>query len=922
MNTLKRFLNDICNFFKKGYQKTKAGILKFIAALKQKFCQLFGIKNKTQDKYLDTMKTNDKKTKEKKQSMPLFVPRTKPRLFIFNVLSTTFKFFILFIIIIGVSGIGVLVGLSKAYMDSTPELDIASIEDQNLSSFIYDSKGQLITTYTGAENREWVALDEVPQLLQKAFIAIEDIRFYSHNGIDIKRLLGSVISNFFSESVQGGSTITQQLIKISLLTPDRTYKRKIQEAYLAIQLEQTYTKDQIFEAYLNTIYLGGSNYGIKAAAKDYFNKELNELTLLECATIAGLTQNPNTYNPRLNFYSRNKPETTLNRSYKVLRNMYTAGYITKEEYEAALEDELVVEETSAAQQLYDYPHFVEYVITDVVTHLIEQRGLEDTTENRVAIEDEIRTGGYKIYTTLDPTIQTILETTVAEWDDYPSLADPDDAVYITNNADGSINEEEQPQAAAVVYDYHTGYIRGMVGRRYVPTAKKTSNLAVATWPVGSSIKPLAVYGPALDQGLLSPASIIYNIPVAIPGWDDGENGKGYPSGGLSTSAQGPITVRSALLNSRNVAAARILLDYVTIDVAAEYLLKLGIPESSISRTGSGLALGTSDISVLDMTAAFGAIANSGTYIRPVSFTQVLDSDDNIILDLRITSNRETTQAFSEKTAWLLTDMLEDAVKSGTGKNAQIGDMAVAGKTGTNSDAKGVYFVGYTPYYASGLWIGHEAYKPLAANTYASNSTAKLWQEYMSKIHESLELDYSKSIISDDPESLGLVQARVCRLSGLLASEHCDHDSNGLTPVTDWFASEYVPTETCNLHISQKICNVTNMLATSYCPSEHIEEKVITLLPDDIRTEDAEYLKTILKDIYSDLPEYVYSLTEDDPEYSTYYCSLHTKEWADNLAQYNQIVSDARSLIVSIQSNMNLISLSDDQITTINQSTLR
>ncbi|MHB1315829.1 MAG: transglycosylase domain-containing protein [Christensenellales bacterium] len=843
---------------------------------------------------------------------PMFVERTKPPNFVLSVLSATFKGAVVIVLLAGIAVLGALVGLAKAYMDSTPDLDIATIENQAEASFIYDCDGELITSYTGVEYREWASIEEIPQNLQDAYIAIEDIRFFDHSGIDIKRLFGAFVNNIFNESVHGGSTITQQLVKNRLLTSERSYKRKIQEAYLAYQLEQKYSKEEILEAYLNTINLGDSNYGVKTAAMDFFGKDLKDLTLLDCATLAGLTQNPYSYNPRKNFYTRNTPNVTLDRAKLVLQNMYTAGMITEEEYEQAKNDTLQVIEKSAKTQLYDMPYFVEYAVSDVVTRLLEEEELPNTRENRVAMENKIRTGGYKIYTTVDRSIQEAVEISLAQWEKYPKLADPKKAAYITYNSDGSVNEIPQPQAAAVVYDYHNGQLKAIVGGRYAPTRLKETNRAtISTTSVGSSIKPLAVYGPALDKGM-SPASVINNIPTAIPGWN---TEKGYPAGGMSNP--GPVTMREAIRLSLNVVSARVLLDYVTIEDSVAYLEKLGIDPSTISATPSGLALGSTGISTLDMAVAYGAIANSGTYIRPVSFTKILDRNDRIILDT--TLNTGTHSVFKASTAWLLTDMLTGAVqqKGGTGTKAQIKGMTVAGKTGTLSDYCGVFFAGYTPYYSSAIWIGHDNYEPFQSNSYGGDYAAPLWQNYMSKIHEGLA---DKKIIDATPESLGLKKVAVCSFSGLLATEECGKDTK-YPPVTDYFLAGTAPTKYCNMHISAEICSVSGKVAIDNCPAETVVTKSLLVFPPTLNLRNAD-LKYLVKRFGSgdtsttggaDLSLDPSTLIPGTDEYNKYYCTIHTQEWHD------QLVS-AQALIASVEQNIEWYGaiLTAEESTSINQ----
>ena len=473
-------------------------------------------------------------------------------------------------------------GIAKAYSETTPVLDTSKIENQAQTSYIYDSNGVLITEYRGIENRVLATTEEIPQNLKDAAVAIEDIRFYQHNGIDVKRIIGAFVSNATSDSVSGGSTITQQLIKQSILSSERSYKRKIQEAYLAMELETKYSKDEILVSYLNTIPLGGSNYGVKAAALDYFGKELKDLTLRECATLAGLTQNPYAYNPRRTYYVLKKPEITDKRTNTVLTSMYNANLITKEEYDQAMGEQLVVKEksTGSSGSIYPMPHFVEYAVSDVITHLLENRGQDSTDQSlRNAVEIEIRTKGYHIYTTVDTKIQTDLQDTLATWTKYPSVASGSSVVK-QQNADGTYTETKQPQAAAVIVDYHTGEIKALVGSRDVPAQKKTFNRAYqGTMSVGSSIKPIAVYGPALDLGA-SPSSTVLNVPSPINGWG---SSKGYPDNYEGSGFTGVVTLREAIVKSLNVPAARTLLEYSSIEQSASYLEKLGVKSSHIQK---------------------------------------------------------------------------------------------------------------------------------------------------------------------------------------------------------------------------------------------------------------------------------------------------------------------------------------------------
>ena len=773
---------------------------------------------------LESQNDTSRNKTQQEENQPLFTERRKPHSFLLGVVFTSLKMTVLAFIVVGFIGMGLLLGVVKAYVETTPSLDVAQLTISDYTSYLYDMNGNLISSIADVEYRDWANIEDIPDMLKNAFIAVEDVRFYKHSGVDFKRLFSAALEILGNSNSSGGSTITQQLIKNKVLGSQRNYKRKIQEAYLALELETVVDKDTILEAYLNDVDLGESNYGVKSGAKDYFGKELSELTVRECAMLAGLTQAPYRYDPRKNMYQRDKMEVTDERTNQVLSRMYQAGFITKEQYNKALTEQVNIVEVSQQKQMYDMAYFVEYAISDVVTHLLEQRGLSNTTANRNAVENELRTSGYHIYTTVDPTIQKTVQDTISTWENYPSLADTSKSLMVETKEDGTVIETVEPQAAAVVMDYHTGELRAIIGGRDEPTVRKGLNRASQSYTeVGSSIKPLSVYGPALDLGY-SPGSITYNMDGAISGWT---TEKGYPSGGLD-SRYGPVTVRRAIVSSLNVPAAHILMDDVTPAIAAQYLYELGATENKINVDGAGLALGTSGLTPIQMAAAYATIANEGVYQEPLSFTKVLDAEGNVILDAD--QVRDTHRVFQSSTAWLLVDMLTDAVKTGTGTKAKITDMTVAGKTGTNSDYASVYFAGMTPYYVSTLWIGHDyPVNKLKKGSSGGNEAAPLWQAYMSKIHEGLE---DKSIIEDDPTSLGLVKRTVCSVSGLLATDACKNDEDH-KPVTEWFLADKAPTEYCDMHVTLNICTAENALATEFCPEDSVQQvSYILIRPDN------------------------------------------------------------------------------------------
>ena len=769
----------------------------------------------------------------------LFTHNKTRKPFVLDVLFLTLKLLLVSILIVGMAGAGLVYGVLKAYIDTTPMFDTAQLTKSDRTSYLYDANGNELMSISAIEYRDWVDLKDIPEMLRNAFISVEDVRFYKHSGVDFKRLFSAALEILGNSNSSGGSTITQQLIKNKVLGAERTYKRKVQEAFLALQCENVMEKDAILEAYLNDIYLGGSNYGVKAAAKDYFNEDLSELSIRQCAMLAGLTQNPYRYNPRLNKYWERygrDPDAyekyTVARTNTVLKRMYENDKITKEQYEEALVENIEIQEVSENSRMYDYAYFVEYCVDDVITHWMEQDHVVNNAQNRQIYENKLRTGGYRIYTTLDPFVQDTVQTTLENWDGYPLLADMSQNVITETISDTITIETIEPQAAVVVMDQHSGEIRAIIGGRTEPIIRKGLNRATQSYvEVGSSIKPLAVYGPALDNGA-SPATIVANTTGRINGWG-GENG--YPEGGLSGSNFGPVTVRYALVHSLNVVAARLLFSkYVGVDQSVEYLKKLGIRESQINKDGPGLALGTSGITPLQMCAAYAAIANNGYYNEPLSFTKVVDESGKTILDANVIRGSKTKVYTDSATAYLLVDLMKNAVSSGTGSKAQIPGYEVAGKTGTNSDYASVFFAGMTCKYTAVVWIGHDLpSNKLVKESYGGDYAAVLWNLFMTKLMDGAE---SKPIIDQNETTLGLVQRTVCPISGKLATDACIHYRNSrdsfkkkYITVTDWFTYSNVPTEPCDMHVTLSICKQSGAVAGKFCEPEDIELRTFVLI---------------------------------------------------------------------------------------------
>lgn len=838
-----------------------------------------------------------------RKKFTIFKPRLSKPNFMLSVLVNSVRFTILGVILVGLALAGAVLGIAKAYVETAPTLDLALLSGQDKTSFIYDADGNVITDYKGTENRVMVSISQMPATLQHAFVAVEDARFYTHNGVDLKRIIGSFVQNFVSNTNQGGSTITQQLIKNTVLSSELSYKRKIQEAYLAMQLETMYTKDQILECYLNTIYLGENYYGVEVAAEGYFGKSLSDLTLRESAMLAGLTNNPYYYNPRKNFYVRTSDTTdykalTNNRTDYVLKCMYEGEFITYQEYQDALNQStanVLQTSTTEGEGMYPYAHYVEYAVKEIVDSFLKLNNLEDTSENRYKMENELRTGGYHVTLAIDTQIQTIVENSLESWTKYPALRDPSDKVYRAKNSDGSYTEVVQPQAAAVVLDYRTGELKAIVGGRTKPTQRKTLNRATdMKMPVGSAIKPISVYAPAIELGA-SPASVVYNMPLPISGWknNDGKDvwPKNYGGGGYT----GPVTLREAMKRSQNVSAAQTLMTMVGVDRSLDFLLKLGVDRDNIDATPFGLALGSSGITPVQMAVAFGVLGNGGVYQKPISVLGISDSDGNVVWDGHQQQDRR--QVFRASTAWLVVDMMKDVVSGGTATKAKINGQTVAGKTGTNSDQRGIFFCGMTGWYTSSLWIGHDNYKPLSSKASGGNSATLLWQSYMSEIHKAKNLP-DKDILDGDPTSYGLTKVTTCAVSGQLATDACSNDAMGYGTVTDWWYTPTVPTMQCQIHQSMVVCTESNMIATPYCPSTTV--KGVVVIPQG-----HPLYKFVNDNTYgSVITEFLGSAS------STAVCPLHGAGYVpdsgtDPVVQ-NTLIPDAQTLIQSAQSLMNSI----------------
>lgn len=735
-------------------------------------------------------------------------------------------FLVLMLVIAAVSA-----GIVLAVLKSAPAIDANIIANMKQSGKLFDKNGEYIEDLSDVENRQFVPLSQIPKSLQEAVISIEDERFESHHGIDVKRVFGAIAYDIKTMSkAQGASTITQQLIKNTVLTPEKAWTRKIQEMYLAIKLERILSKDQILNAYLNTMYLGGNAYGVQAASFYYFGKDVSELSLAESALIAGLTQNPSKYWP-YSKRNRENPENYVNRQKLVLSKMLELGKISNEQYTEAIGQTLEFK-TKEAEVTTKYQWFVEPAIDQVAKDYAEKFGITETEAKQ-----QLRTGGYKIYLTIDSKVQEKAEEIVNDPKYYPKLPKKD-TYYAINAKDKQLI---QPQGAAVIMDATTGEVRAIVGGRGehpLRSNNRATDTDVARQP-GSAIKPLAVYSPALDKKLITPASTFDDSPMpqdfvdTNDGWDPKNyNGK---FGGLTT-------IRDAVKDSVNLVAVKVLKSMGTSS-SIDYLRnKFHIStietEGSVNdRNLSALSLGgmTHGVTPLEMTAAYAVFSNNGVYSEPIMYTKVVDSKGTVVLE----KTSDQSRALSTEATYLMTSMLQTVVTKGTGTKAKFGKMPTGGKTGTSDEHTNGWFMGITPYYSGAVWIGHDN-KNYKISGLVGGTAAPMWREIMKVAHDGLEVkNFPK------PES-GIVTKEVCIDSGKAPTELCSRDPRGTRIITDEFIEGTEPVEFCDIHVEVAIDTSTGKLATDYCPAELVQRKVFlnkTLNPRSATGDDAYIVPT-------------------------------------------------------------------------------
>lgn len=820
---------------------------------------------------------------------------SKKKKYVNKVFLSFFKVGFIFCIFITVTGVSAGIGVFKGIIDNAPDFNPDSFAPSGYFSTIYDSEGNETDTLIGSNsNRIEATYDEFPPDLVNAFVAIEDTRFWQHNGIDFRSITRAAVGVLTNNYKGGASTLTQQLIKNTVFnggmetSSGAKIERKLQEQYLALQLTKNVDRKIIITNYLNTINLGSNTLGVKSAALRYFGKNVSELTLSECAVIAGITKNPGKLNP-----ITGKEENAIRREV-ILQEMYEQGLITKVQQDEALADDVYsrIQNVDLAVKESDSPYsfYTDELIDQVTEALKEQLGYTDTQANNLLFS-----GGLKIYTPQDPNIQAIVDEEISNSENYDasrfsvkyrlSVTHADGATehfseesmkkYFRQTKgqsgyDGLFNSKEeiqaaideykasllqegdtvigetssialQPQASFVMIEQSTGYVKAISGGRGEKEANRTFNRATnAIRQPGSTFKVLTAFAPALDVCGATLASVYYDAPFTsgtktFRNWWGGDY-KGYHS------------LRDGIIYSMNIIALRCMDETVTPPLGLEYAEKLGITTLVSSDLTLASALGglTHGVTNLELTNAFAAIANGGTYIKPIFFTKILDKNGKVLIE----NAPEKKQALKDSTAFLLTDAMTDAMQSnvmytrpGAGVNATgtacaIPGMTGAGKSGTTTNNVDIWFVGSTPYYTAGIWGGCDDNQSLKDEYGARNGGTsfhkRIWRKIMTRVHEGLP-DPGFPV----PDSIETAQ--ICRKSGKLAiSGVCSSDPRGNAVYAEYFAKGTIPTEACDHHVRATVCSSSGGLPTAFCPAELLTSQTFLTLPSGEGTTDDSY----------------------------------------------------------------------------------
>lgn len=789
----------------------------------------------------------------------------------------------------GIVAASVGIGMVKGIIDNTPNVDISTIVPNEYASTVYDSAGNVTETLvTAGSNREEATYEELPKNLINAFVAYEDSRYWEHNGIDLRSILRAIRGVLTGDSsAGGGSTITQQLIKNSVFgggmekSFGERLERKFQEWYLAVKLDGAMSKEQIITNYLNTINLGNNTLGVKVAAKRYFNKDVKDLSLSECAVLAGITQNPSKFNP----ISEQKANAAKRKV--ILQYMNDQGYISNDEEEKALADDVYSRiqnvDTAAKETSTPYSYFTDELVEQVIQAMKSELGYTETQAHNM-----LYSGGLSIYTTQDPNIQSIVDEEINNPENYSaarysieyrlSVTHKDGTTkhYSDKNVlsfhkeiknqqfDGLYNNEDEinadindykaevvkdgdtiigerlhktlePQASFVLMDQHTGEVKAISGGRGPKVASLTLNRATGTFrQPGSTFKILTSFAPAMDTSGATLGTVYYDSLYKV--------GNKTFSNWYSSGYQGYSSIRDGIVYSMNIVAVRCLMETVTPQLGVEYAKNFGITSLTDTDFNPALALGgiTKGVSNLELTGAFATVANGGVYTKPVFFTKILDHDGKILIE----NKPETHRVLKDSTAFLLTDAMADSMKSSrkfssngpssTSTAASIPGMSAAGKSGTTSANNDIWFVGYSPYYTAGIWGGCDDNQKLTKQNGGTSFHKAIWRKIMTRVHEGMS-DPGFSV----PDSVETAQ--ICRKSGKLAvTGVCTDDPRGNAVYTEYFAKGTVPTEVCNNHVRATVCSVSHKLPTPYCPVRTTAVFIALPSGDETATDDSKY----------------------------------------------------------------------------------
>lgn len=719
-----------------------------------------------------------------------------------------FKLLIVIILTISFAATGVVGGLIFGYIRTAAPISPDQLMPRNFTTIVYDDDNiELAKLDAIKKNRMYARDSEIPEYLKKAFVAIEDERFYDHPGIDLPRIAGAAVNLVISKiapgegDIYGASTITQQVVKNVTGDDEVSLRRKVQEWWKAIQLEMNLEKWQILELYMNLINMGGNIHGVKVAAQEYFGKNVSELSLAECASLAGITNRPLIYTPT----TTSGRENNKQRQETILSKMLELGFIGHEEYEQAIQEELKFKtgDSNKPDKTSNQSYFIDKVVIDIKNDLLEKGWSEQMALNY------IYNAGLKIHTTMDSDIQKAMDEIYTNDDYFPVL---DETI-------------EHPQSGMIIINPHNGHIKALYGGYGIKKADAVFNRATSPQmkrQPGSSFKPIAVYGPAIDTRRITAATIIDDAPVYMLGMDE----ERYPEN-YDHTYKGLTNIRDGLRNSVNVVAAKVWKNILGPDLSLKYLKKVNINrdnERYVSISMGGLHEG---VNPLQMAAAYVPFINKGVYYKPVSYTKVVDKNGEVILE----NETESKIVYDETSAYIMTDMMKDVCRRGTAypygiiRNGDREIIPTAGKTGTTSDNYDKWFVGFSPYYVAATWYGYDT--PTTMKPAEYSQALKIWNAVMTKVHNGLEpIEFSMPP--------GIIRKDVCIYSGKIPTDLCRLDPRcpGINSIrNEIFIKGTEPEEKCDIHAKAEICTESrdiwgrNLLAGPYCPPLSVEEKI-------------------------------------------------------------------------------------------------